>query len=159
MLNSLMLVLAALASADDPQTLEVICAETGFSRAAERRDLASFLGFVDSDARFVSGSVSRGRQEVGEAWAGVFREDGPAMRWRPREVEVTADGQLAISRGPYRVRRIAEDGEATETWGHFISTWRRNAQGRWQVVFDTGGDHGMTPDEADLAALAAEPDC
>ena len=140
MLDFLMFVLAALATAENPATWEVICAETNFSRAAERRDLDAFLEFVDQDARFLFRPVARGREEVGEAWARTFAPDGPEMRWRPREVEVTADGNLAFSRGPYRSRRTGDDGEVIETWGHYISTWRMNNEGEWKVLFDTGGD-------------------
>ena len=159
MLNTLLLVLATLASSDDPAAREVICAETNFSRAAERKDKQAFLELVDADARFVTGSVARGREEIALAWAGVFEPDGPQMRWRPRVVEVTADGMLAISRGPYRVRRHGDDGEVIESWGHYISTWRRDAEGEWRIVFDTSGDVGITPSEADIAALEAEPEC
>jgi len=159
MLTTLLLVLTALASASDPLTREVICAETNFSRAAERKDKQAFLELVDSDARFVTGSIARGKDEIAEAWAGVFEADGPQMRWRPRVIEVTADGMLALSRGPYRVRRRGDDGEITDSWGHYISTWRRTADGRWLIVFDTGGDFGITPSEADIAAFEAEPEC
>lgn len=159
MFSFLLLVAAALAPAKDAVTLQVICAETGFSRAAERRDKAAFLEFVDADARFVTGSIARGRAEIAAAWSGVFAADGPRMRWRPRVVEVTADGKLALSRGPYRSLRTDENGEERAYWGHYISTWRLNADGRWRVVFDTSGDGGITPSEADLAAFEAEPEC
>jgi hypothetical protein len=46
-----------------------------------------------------------------------------------------------------------------ENWGTFISTWRRNADGRWQVLFDTGGETGMTPSADDIAVLNQEPEC
>lgn len=149
----------ALGATDDEAVREVICAETGFSRAAEARDRDAFLSYVDPDARFVTGRVARGREEVGEAWAAVFQPDGPRMRWRPAVVEVTADGKLALSRGPYRSIRTGDDGEAIETWGTYISTWRRNADGHWQVLFDTGGEVDMTPSERDVEVLNAEPDC
>lgn len=151
--------IAALSAAETSATQEVICAETGFSRAAESRNKALFLSFVDPDARFVNSRISRGRAEVAEAWAIFFKADGPKMRWRPRTVAISADGGLAISRGPYRSVSVGEDGERVESWGTFISTWRRNSEGAWQVLFDTGGDAGMTPNEDDRAVLAAEPDC
>ena len=159
MLSRLLLVFAALTAAETDLQREVICAETGFSRAAEAKDREAFLGFVDADARFITGRVSRGREEVGEAWSAVLSPGGPTMRWRPATVEVTTDGNLAISRGPYRSRHTGENGELLESWGHFISTWRRNDEGRWQVVFDTGGDAGMTPSAQDIAVLEGEPEC
>lgn len=138
---------------------EVICAETGFSRAAEARDMDRFLSFVDPDARFIAGEVARGREEIAAAWSGVFSEDGPTMRWRPAFVEVSADGRLALSRGPYRSTRVDENGEIHHSWGHFISTWRRNDVGVWQVMFDSGGDNGMQPTDQEIALLESEPAC
>lgn len=152
--------LPAMAMADNASLRqEVICAETGFSRAAENRDLVRFLEFVDPDARFANVAVSKGKDEIAASWAAVFDQDGPAMRWRPAVTEVSADGQLALSRGPYRSVRKGADGERIESWGHFISTWRKTADGEWLVLFDSGGDNGMTPTEAEVALLESEPDC
>ncbi len=148
----------ALADHDSLQQ-EVICAETGFSRAAEDRDLEQFLDFVDPDARFANVGVARGKDEIAAAWAAVFKVDGSAMRWRTAITEVSADGRLALSRGPYRSVRRGADGERIESWGHFISTWRKTADGQWLVLFDSGGDSGMTPTEAEVELLNGEPDC
>jgi ketosteroid isomerase-like protein len=159
MVIKMLVVLAAVGIGDENIRQEVICAETAFSRAAEAKDATKFLSFVDPDARFITGRVSRGREEIGQAWSGALAPDGPKMRWRPEFVEVTSDGNLAISRGPFRVTTTAQDGSVSESWGHFISTWRRNEFGEWQVLFDSGGDAGMTPTEEEVAILEAEPDC
>ncbi len=159
MITKMLVMLVAFGSAADQARQEVVCAETGFSRAAEARDRDRFLSFVDPDARFVAGRVSRGRAEIGAAWAAVLAPGGPAMRWRPAVVEVSADGRLALSRGPYRAISTDSDGNRVVTWGYFNSTWRKNADGRWLVVFDSGGDAGMTPSAEDIAALESEPDC
>ena len=74
-------------------------------------------------------------------------------------VEVTEDGLLALSRGPFRTVQIDEDGNSVETWGHFNSVWQRGEDGHWRVLFDVGGDVGMTPTDEEIAALEAEPDC
>lgn len=159
MLIKMLVFLAAVGTGDEFARQEVVCAETGFSRAAEARDRVRFLSFVDPDARFITSRVARGGEAIGDAWAGALSPGGVSMRWRPAVVEVTSDGNLAISRGPYRSIRTDDSGQRVETWGHFISTWRRDAAGRWLVVFDTGGDVGMTPTAEEVAILEAEPDC
>lgn len=151
---------AALAPVEiDPVRQAVLCAEVGFSRSVEKRDLEAFISYLDPEVRFVTGGISRGPEEVGQGWAGFFQADGPKMRWRPAIVEVVANGSLAISRGPYRLTRLSESGETTHTWGMFNSTWRLNVHGEWQVLFDAGGDHGMTPTAEQIEILNGEPDC
>lgn len=159
MFASLVFVLTTLSAAELASRDAVICAETGFSRAAEARDLDAFLSFVDPGARFVANDIVRGHEAIAEMWSGTFKPDGTQMRWRPNKVAVTADGKLAISRGPFRSIRTDDEGKVIESWGNYISTWRLNDDGEWKVVFDTGGDYGMTPSENDRKVLASEPDC
>jgi uncharacterized protein (TIGR02246 family) len=153
------LLLATLSAAEQQLVEDVICAETTFSRAAERKDPQAFIKMVDPDARFITDSVARGREEISAAWSFAFEKGGTDMRWRPATVEVTSDGTLAISRGPYRATSTNAEGASVERWGTFISTWRRTADGAWRVVFDTSGETGMTPDATDIAILSAEPEC
>ena len=117
------------------------------------------MSFLDPEVRFVTGRILRGSEEVGQGWASFFKPDASKIRWRPLIVEVVANGTLAISRGPYRETRVSEDGETKHTWGTFNSTWRLNSEGQWQVLFDAGGDHGMTPTQEEIEVLNGEPDC
>lgn len=159
MILDALLIIAAVAASEADLRQQVVCAETGFSRAAEARDGEAFIRFVDPDARFVADSVSRGREAIAGAWSVFLSPDGPGIRWRPAIVEVSADGTLALSRGPYRVVSVDGEGNRVESWGHFNSVWRKDADGDWKVLFDAGGDAGMTPTEEEIAVLEAEPVC
>ena len=54
----------------------VLCAEVGFSRSVEIQDFEAFKSFLDPEVRFVTGTISRGPEEVGQGWAGFFKADG-----------------------------------------------------------------------------------
>jgi ketosteroid isomerase-like protein len=150
---------AVVSAAIDPVRQDVVCAEVGFSRSVENRDFQAFIDYLDPEARFVTGQVSRGPEEIGQAWAGFFARDGALILWRPAIVEVVANGTLAISRGSYRVTTIGDTGEPAHVWGTFNSTWRLSANGEWKVLFDAGGDHGKTPTAEEIEVLNAEPEC
>jgi len=151
---------AALAPVEvDPVREAVLCAEVGFSRSVENQNFEAFKSFLDPEVRFVTGRILRGSEEVGQGWAGFFTRDASKFRWRPLIVEVVAGGTLAISRGPYRQTSVSDDGEEKIAWGTFNSTWRLNAEGEWKVLFDAGGDHGMTPTPEEIEILNGEPDC
>jgi len=135
----------------------VACTESRFSDAAESRDRESFATFLHADARFVAATVSRGPSEVLESWAGFFEPSGPSIRWRSETVEVTEDGALALSRGPFRVVSTDADGVRRERWGSFISTWRRGEDGDWRVQFDTGAQDVAEPTDALRKVLESKP--
>lgn len=152
------LILLAFAAAADP-TSEVRCREIAFSQSVENKDIEAFRSFIDADARFVGNSARRGPDEVTAAWQTFFTDDGPAIKWRPKFVEVLNEGDLALTRGPYRMRSKDSEGAMVERWGTFNSVWRKHADGEWRVVFDAGNAAAEPPDEATRALLQDEDDC
>ncbi len=140
----------------DAASNEVRCTEIAFSRTAESRDASAFASFLDEDARFVGASVLRGADAVTTAWAPFFAENGPQLIWRPYVVEVAASGNLALSRGPYRMRAINGDGERVESWGIYNSVWRKAADGEWKIIFDAGNAGENQVDET-LKTLIETP--
>jgi ketosteroid isomerase-like protein len=141
-------------------TAEIVrCHEIGFSRSAETGNRARFESFIDDDARFVGNSVRRGVTEISQGWSVFFAEDGPRIKWRPQYVEVLSDGQLALSRGPFRMTSVDGEGKPIEVWGTFNSTWRRQPGGGWKVVFDAGSSEPESPSEEVKALLDQPDDC
>ena len=147
---------AALADVTD----DVRCREIGFSLSVEKGDATAFRSFVDPDARFVGGGgVIRGADAVADGWQVFFADGGPSIKWRPQFVEVLEDGQLALTRGPYRMTSVDADGNAQESWGTFNSVWRLHDDGQWRVVFDAGNPAHEPPDEATRALLDEPVNC
>lgn len=111
---------------------EVRAREIAFAQTMADRDFEAFLTFVSPEAIFFNGNRPlRGRDAVAEAWAGFFEEDRAPFSWAPDVVEVLDSGRLALSSGPVL-------DAAGAPVGRFNSIWRKEADGRWRVVFDKG---------------------
>jgi ketosteroid isomerase-like protein len=145
---------AALADA----TEDVRCQEINFSKSLESLDLLLFMTFLDEEVRFVSEVVRRGPQEIATGWSIFTAEDGPRIKWRPQFVEVTEDGTLALTRGPYKLTVSDENGNLSEHWGTFNSVWRLKEDGSWKVIFDAGSPT-VSPAEEVQALLDQEDNC
>ena len=156
---SLILLLTVATSATGNPADEVRCREIGFAKSVEALDRDSFATFIDPDARFVGNNVTRSRAAIAEAWSVFFTVEGPLIKWRPQFVEVLESGDLALTRGPYRIIDKNDKGEMTEGWGTFNSVWRRNEEGKWFVVFDAGSFPDEHPSDEQRALLDAEDDC
>ena len=111
---------------------EVRARETAFAKSMADRDLAAFASFISPEAVFVGvGGTTRGPKEIAAAWKRFF--DGPdaPFSWKPETVEIISSGTLGLSSGPVfdpKGQRI----------GTYNSTWRRDADGVWRIIFDNG---------------------
>ena len=128
----LSLLLAFPAAAASPVE-EVRQAEIAFAKAFADRDQARFFSMVADDATFLSGGTTmHGKAEVMKVWSAFFKDAVAPFSWGPERVVASADGKLGLSTGPIY------DAQARPA-GAYISTWRREADGGWKVVFDGPG--------------------
>ena len=133
----LAILLCALPLAADEAADSLRAAEIAFAASVAERDAEAFASFLDEEAIFASAGVLRGREAVVQAWSVFFAEGGPRLTWEPEIVEVRSDG-LGLSRGPYTMTVTAPDGAETTSSGQFLSIWRRQADGGWKILFDSG---------------------
>ena len=114
-------------------------AELAFAKSVMDDRPELFAAHLDEHAVFVGSSgVTRGKAAVVEAWKGYFGDKRPFFEWHPEIVELSGDGELGLSRGPWTYRGTGSDGQPVEASGTFNSVWRRQPDGSWRVVFDAG---------------------
>lgn len=110
---------------------EVWRTEAAFARSMTDRDLKAFASFLSPEAVFWSAGIARGPEAIVAAWTRFYEGPAAPFSWRPETVEVLPSGTLAFSSGPV----LDPSGRRV---GTFNSVWRREADGRWLVVFDKG---------------------
>jgi ketosteroid isomerase-like protein len=130
-LGLLLLVLALPASAAD-RTEEVRATEIAFAKAFADRDAKKFLLYLADDAQFLGRrNTMHGKQEVIAGWSEFFKPSVAPFRWQPERVVTNAAGDLGFSSGPVF-------DEAGVQIGTFTSTWARQPDGSWKILFDGG---------------------
>ena len=111
---------------------EVRQTETAFAKTMADRDHAAFVSFLaDETVWFGNNRVMRGKEAVATGWKPLYQGKDAPFSWRPEQVEVLDSGTLALSTGP------VFDPAGKQT-GTFSSIWRRDADGKWRIVFDKG---------------------
>ena len=108
-------------------------AERAFAKTMADRDHTAFTTFLASDAIFLGPKEAlRGREAVAAGWKRFFEGKQAPFAWAPERVEVIDSGTLAISTGP------VTDPASGKRVGTFTTTWRREPDGTWRVVLDSG---------------------
>ena len=107
-------------------------AEGAFAKTMADRDLAGFTKFLAEDAIFMaSGEPARGPQAITARWKRFYEGKEAPFAWEPEFVEVLDSGTLATSQGPVRDR-------TGKRVGTFNSVWRREKNGEWKIILDSG---------------------
>ncbi len=112
---------------------EVRRAEMAFAKAFADRDQARFFSFVLDDATFLGAMRTlSGKKQVIERWSRFFEGPEAPFSWGPERVAVDASGRTGLSTGPV----YDPNGQHI---GSFITTWIKQKDGSWKVLFDSSG--------------------
>jgi ketosteroid isomerase-like protein len=124
----------------DAETAEILKADADFARSVADRDRQRFLSFIADTTTFNGGLSSqlRGRQAVMETWEEFFKPDGPTLSWTPTGGQVIGGGDVGYTTGRSVLRERDRDGKIVERHSEYLTVWRRQRDGSWKVVFDTG---------------------
>ena len=118
---------------------QVRAVEMAFAKAVMDDKPDAFAALLDEGAVFVSGkNVTRGKAAIVAGWKDFFGPARPYFEWHPEVVELSADGNLGLSRGPWVIRTKDKDGKEIEIKGLYNSVWQRQADGSWRIIFDAG---------------------
>lgn len=136
---------SARAGAQTPNNLkaaadQILESDAAFARSVADKNREKFLSFIADVTTFNGGTANElhGREAVMNAWSDFFAPDGPTLSWTPLNGEVVGAGDVGYTTGRSVYRQKAADGNITERRGNYITVWRKQSDGSWKVVFDTG---------------------
>ena len=99
--------------------------------AAFQHFAAPDVAFIDTDPRQWRGAAAV-KERIGEDKPGV------SLTWSAYFTDVSADGNLGYNYGRYELHAPGPDGIGIVRGGWFLSIWKRQPDGAWRYVMDTG---------------------
>ena len=119
---------------------QILKSDAAFARSVAEKNREAFLSFIAEVTTFNGGTANElhGRDAVMKAWADFFAPDGPTLSWTPLNGEVVGAGDVGYTTGRSVYRQKGADRKVTERHGQYITVWRKQPDGSWKVVFDTG---------------------
>lgn len=118
----------------------ILKADADFAASVAERNRDRFLDFVADVTTFNGGTAAEthGRSAVWEDWKDFFDPGGPTLTWTPTGSSVIGAGDLGFTTGRSLFRAKGRDGTMTERSGEYLTVWRKQRDGSWKVIFDTG---------------------
>lgn len=135
---------------------ELAAMEDQFSAMAQEKGvLAAFEHFAAPDVAFIDTDPRqfRGPAAVKQRMGGF--PPGAKLAWSAYFTDVSDDGTLGYNYGRYEISGRAPDGTERRSGGWFLSIWKKQPDGSWRYVMDTGApDRPPTPAAAAAAAAS-----
>lgn len=130
----------AQAQANAASAAQIMQADRDFAKSVAERNREKFLSFIAETTTFNGGTRNelRGRDAVMKDWDAFFDPKGPSLTWAPIRGDVIGAGDVGYTVGRSLFTTTGTDGKITERPGEYLTIWRKQADGAWKVVFDTG---------------------
>src|SRR3954470_10313941 len=114
-------------------------AEADFQKAMAEHGLEGWLSFFADDAAdFTRGEpFSVAKHDMRKRLAKTF-DPADQLTWKAAKIEVARSGDLAYSLGTWHLKGKNPKGEEVEQTGKYLTVWKKQTDGSWKVVADTG---------------------
>ena len=119
---------------------EMVTTEQAFSKMAEEKNTRdAFLAFIADDGLlFRPGAVN------GKKWMLDHpvppSDKRPLLAWQPAFAGMSVSGDMGFTTGPWEFKADIKD-EKPAGYGHFVTVWKKQADGSWRFVVDLGITH------------------
>lgn len=136
---ALLLLLSLPAFAQPPANLQadldaIVAAERAFAKlGAEKGFKESFLAFIAEDGVMFRPMPIKAKASLQE------RPEPPiSLIWGPSHAEISRSGEMGWTTGPSEIRPKGSD---KVIYGHFVTVWKKQPDGNWRWLIDTGIGH------------------
>ena len=121
----------------------VMQADLDFAADFAQRRTEGWVSWFDTGGVQVapSGETPRGHAAVRAHMQKEFADSAMILAWRPVMAEISNDGSMAHTIGTWDFHVRGKDSAATAGTGHYLTVWRRQADGSWKVLADIGTQH------------------
>lgn len=122
------------------EKLMLMDADRAFSKMSEEEGMkTAFMDYIDSNGVL----LRPGRYPVVGADAVDFlsqlNDKDYTMKWEPTGVEIARSGELGFTYGTYKVIYKASGGDSA-FYGTYVNVWRKQSDGRWKYMLDSGNE-------------------
>jgi ketosteroid isomerase-like protein len=135
----LILVVTMVAQAQTPLQ-EMVKTEQAFSKMAEEKNTReAFMAYIADDGLLFQPGAVNGKKWMLEHPVPPS-DKKPLLAWQPAFAGMSASGDMGFTTGPWEFKADIKD-EKPSGYGHFMTVWKKQADGSWKFVVDLGISH------------------
>ncbi|MEP6674516.1 MAG: DUF4440 domain-containing protein [Ferruginibacter sp.] len=119
----------------------MLSADREFSALSKTKGMkAAFLEYIDSNGVL----LRPGRLPImgADAIDYLIQQNDSAFSfsWEPKDGFIAQSGELGYTFGVYTLRETGTDTAAVKSQGTYVSIWKKQSDGKWKYVLDSGNE-------------------
>src|SRR5215217_3393562 len=118
---------------------EMVKTEQAFSKMAEKNTRDAFAAFIADDGLLFRPGAVNGKKWMLENPLPPS-DKKPLLAWQPSYAGMATSGDMGFTTGPWESKADIKD-EKLSGHGHFVTVWKKQADGSWKFVVDLGISH------------------
>lgn len=119
---------------------DMVKTEQAFSKMAEETNTRdAFMAFIADDGLLFRPGAVNGKKWMSEHPVPPS-DKKPLLAWQPSFAGMSASGDMGFTTGPWEFKGDIND-EKASGYGHFVTVWKKQADGTWKFVVDLGVSH------------------
>jgi ketosteroid isomerase-like protein len=127
------------------EKLKLMDADRAFAQlSADSGMRTAFMEYIDSNGVL----LRPGRYPIlgADAIDFLLQQDDKSftMQWEPKGAGIANSGEMGYTYGLYKIKYNSPD---TATYGTYVSVWKKQADGKWKFVLDSGNEGLGDPEE------------
>ena len=121
---------------------QIMQSDRDFNKATQEKRAEGWLSYFALDEAALQDPPTVGRQAITERYQKLFSDPNFTLTWEPVKAEVFPAGNVGYTTGKYVAHFKNKEGKLMESRGHYITLWRKQADGSWKIVGDSGAPDG-----------------
>jgi len=139
-LAAFLLVLFAVVANGQSALQEMVQTEQAFSQMAQDKSIRdAFMTYIADDGLLFRPGPVNGKKWMTEHPVPAS-DKRPVLVWQPAYAGMAASGDMGFTTGPWEAKADIND-EKPQGYGHFVTVWKKQADGTWKFVVDLGISH------------------
>jgi ketosteroid isomerase-like protein len=143
----LMLMCPAAATTAEPPAKEseiLLNLDREFDQAAADKGVEGWVAYFAENGSMLpeAGPPITGPEAIHKAMEPLLSDRENSLRWQPTRADILIPGILGYTVGRFERRTRNPEGQRLLLKGTYCTIWRKQADGSWKIVLDTGTPDG-----------------
>lgn len=115
-----------------------------FDQATAEKGIEAWLAYFAANGSMLpeNGPPITGHEAIRQTMSPAFGNPDFSLRWQPARADILIPNVLGVTVGRFERKTKNQQGKTTIQRGTYASIWRRQDDGSWKIVLDTGSPDG-----------------